>query len=156
MGLVTMRRKNISDSSSRKSPSKLDISHAASVRVGGFSLPRLEAASMRVEPSKSVMYPSNEKDVKSIVKSTDNKAPLLFSFMSASLACSADEILFVKLVQDNGLTQAIRIAARFDLRCLRPLQELLSRTDARGRSYTKRSARRKPLSNSPASLRKRS
>jgi hypothetical protein len=132
------------DSSSRKSPSKVDISNADRVRVGGLFCPTCGASTVRVEPSKSVIYPSNEKVANSTAKSTRREATLLFNFMSASLASTADEILFVKFVQDQGLTQAMQTAARFDLRCLRPLRALLSDSNTGGKSYTKQNGKPRP------------
>src|SRR5271157_777994 len=62
---------------------------------------------------------------------------------------SVEERMFVLIFMDYGLSKAADLAAKFHWKCQRPLREL------RGRNYSARSAKRKPLSGSPASSRKR-
>lgn len=66
---------------------------------------------------------------------------LAFNFMRAEIASSADEILFVMFVEQDGLRQAMHLAAQYDLKCSRPLRVLLSGTRVPDRSYTKRHAK---------------
>lgn len=76
-------------------------------------------------------------------------------FLNISNA-SADESFFLLLVWNFGFKLATFLAAKFRLKYQRPLQALLAMMSESGRNYSARSAKRKPLSNYPASSRKRS
>ena len=68
---------------------------------------------------------------------------------------SWDECMFLFLSLD-GLRRAIYLAPIFHWRYQRPLQALLAAMNARDRNYSARNAKRKPLSGSSVSSRKRS
>jgi hypothetical protein len=129
--------RKIPSSSSRNSPLKVDAGNAPNTSVGAHVSPSAMPSIRNVVLSKSTIYPSNEKEAYKNWNSTRTRTDLLFNFMSAGIACSADEILFVKLVGDRGFQEALRIATKFDLRCLRTLQALLSDQSGCGRGYTK-------------------
>lgn len=80
------------------------------------------------------------------------KALQLSNFDSAS----SDELTFLSCLVTLGPERAIVLAAKHGWRCLRPLLALLLATNARGRNYSGKNAKRKPPSGSPASSRKRS
>ena len=67
-----------------------------------------------------------------------------------------DEVMFLLCVRDFGLKTATFLATRFHWKHQRPLQALLAMTNESGRSCTKQNAGPRPLSNFPASSRKRS
>jgi hypothetical protein len=69
---------------------------------------------------------------------------------------SSSELIFLHTVCEQGLRRATFLAAISHWQFQRPLQALLAASNALGRSYNARSAKRKRLSNSPASSRKRS
>ena len=138
-------QRNIPVSSSRKSPSNLETRKPDRVKQTGAPPDSSCALTSSMSLSTSAMCPSNEKFTHHAPNSTRTEASLVFSFMRASIACSADEILFVKLVQDYGLREAMRIAARFDLRCLRPLHVLLAKSRILDKNYTSQSANRRLL-----------
>ena len=57
---------------------------------------------------------------------------LAFNLMRAEIASSTDEILFAMFVEQNGLRQAIHLAAKYDLKCERPLRTLLANAKVGG------------------------
>ena len=69
--------------------------------------------------------PSKERPAFGKLQFTRTDNDLAFSLMRAAIACSADEILFLMLVEDHGLEEATQLAAKYDLRCVRPLNALL-------------------------------
>ena len=138
-------QRNIPVSSSRKSPSNLETRKPDRVQQTGAPPDSSCALTSSMSLSTSAMCPSNEKFTHHAPNSTRTEASLVFSFMRASIACSADEILFVKFVQDYVLREAMRIAARFDLRCLRPLHVLLAKSRILDKNYTSQSAIRRLL-----------
>jgi hypothetical protein len=69
---------------------------------------------------------------------------------------SLDEVIFLHVLYGSLATQARMLAAILPGSVQRPLQALLAAMNEPGRSYNARSAKRKRLSNSPASSRKRS
>jgi hypothetical protein len=69
---------------------------------------------------------------------------------------SSDEQFIHPLIQTFGRETAEFLAARFGYSLQPPSPELRAETNARGRNYSARSAKRKPLSGSSASSRKRS
>jgi hypothetical protein len=72
--------------------------------------------------------PSSENDADAVTKSALTRAELCRAMRSASIACSADEILFVIWFERLGLEKAINKAAKLNLQCLRPLHALVSKT----------------------------
>jgi hypothetical protein len=94
----------------------------------------------------SVSSPS----VKNIQSGDDSSCHFL------SIRCaSEDEILFMEAVRSFGLLEAAEIAATLHWQCQRPLRALRAAMNGRGRNYSEQNAKRKPLSGSPASLKKR-
>jgi len=79
-----------------------------------------------------------------------------YQFSTAFQKLSVDERMFILHIYDWGLIQAKRIAALSGYKLQRPLPELLAMTSELDRNYSARSAKRKPLSGSSASLKKRS
>ena len=77
-------------------------------------------------------------------------------FSTAFQKLSVDECMFILHIYNWGIIQAKRIAALSGYKLQRPLPELLAMTSELDRNYSARSAKRKPLSGSSASSRKRS
>jgi len=69
---------------------------------------------------------------------------------------SSDEQFIHPLIQTFGRETAEFLAAKFGYSLQPPLPESLSTTNERGKNYSARSAKRKPLSGSSTSSRKRS
>ena len=87
---------------------------------------------------------------------TSNGVPALcHPLKNRENACS-DEQFIHPLIQTFGRETAEFLAARFGYLLQPPSPGLLSGSNARGRNYSARSAKRKPLSGSSASSRKRS
>jgi hypothetical protein len=69
---------------------------------------------------------------------------------------TSEEVIFVLTVQTLGFNTAAEIAAILHSQCQRPLQELRAMMSVPAQSCNEQNAKRKPLSNSSASSRKRS
>jgi hypothetical protein len=69
---------------------------------------------------------------------------------------SLEEAKFLHILYSHLASGARMLAAILPWSVERPLRALLAAMNARGKSYTKRSAKTRPLSCSPASLKKRS
>lgn len=69
---------------------------------------------------------------------------------------STEEAIFLHVLYSSLATQARMLAAILPWSLERPLRALFAAMNESGKSYTKRNAKRKRPSNSPASLRKRS
>jgi hypothetical protein len=67
-----------------------------------------------------------------------------------------EEISFMHYASFMGLSEAKNLASKLHWQCQRPLRVLRAMTNERARNYSARSAKRKPLSGSSASSRKRS
>ena len=89
------------------------------------------------------------------VSSTTNVEDSFFHLLMTNRA-SSDEIMFIITAEQFGLNAAIDLATKFHWKCQRPLRALRVMMNGLDRSYTKRSAKPKPLSGSRASLRKHS
>lgn len=76
------------------------------------------------------------------------------SLVSNGSASSADEIMFLMLVEDYGLKKAIEKASILDLRCLRPLQALFA-ANVRGENYSENASKRELRSVSARSQKSR-
>jgi hypothetical protein len=63
--------------------------------------------------------------------------------------------MFILLVSELGLKQASPLAATLHLKCQRPSRVLHAMFGGFCKSYTKQSAKRKPLLGSPTSSKKR-
>jgi len=81
---------------------------------------------------------------------------LLSLHLSRIHNATPDEISFMHLTSLLGLNTATVLAAKFHWKYQRPLQVLREVTNARGRNYSARSAKRKRLSSSQAASKKRS
>jgi len=68
---------------------------------------------------------------------------------------SFEEAIFLHLLYGHLATEARMLAAILPYSVQRPLRALLAAMNEPGKSYTKRSAKTRPLSCSPASLKKR-
>jgi hypothetical protein len=84
------------------------------------------------------------------------KEVLDFFHISNLANASSEEAIFLHVLYGSLATQARLLAAILPGPVQRPLRALLAAMRESGKSYTKRSATHKPLSNSPASSRKRS
>jgi len=138
------------------SPKNVETPNIMTIKRGANRAASSMPSILNVIESTCEIYPSNEKETKKTANSTRTKADLLCNFMRAEIASTADEITFVTMVETHGLREAMRLAAIFDLKCLRPLQALLSVSSVPGKSYTKQSAKHKPLLSAKVSLKKRS
>jgi len=87
---------------------------------------------------------------------TSNGVPALCHTLKNRENASSDEQFIHPLIQTFGRETAEFLAARFGYSLQPPSPELRAETNARGRNYSARSAKRKRLSGSSASSRKRS
>src|ERR1700686_2994927 len=77
-------------------------------------------------------------------------------FRNRDMASSRDELIFLRAAVSLGFTRAADLAAIHHWKCQRPLQALLAVLNESDRNCNVQSAKRKPLSGSSASSRKRS
>jgi hypothetical protein len=70
-------------------------------------------------------------------------------------SASSDELMFLAYIPVFGPKAAIELAAKSRLKCQRPLRALRATMRESGKSCSEQSAKRKPLSGSSTSLRKR-
>ena len=87
---------------------------------------------------------------------TSTGVPLFCQTLKKREKASSDEQFIHPLIQTFGRETAEFLAARFGYSLQPPLPESPSKTNERGKNYSARSAKRKPLSGSSASSRKRS
>ena len=90
------------------------------------------------------------------LKETKQSGVLSFCHFLNVVNPTTDEIFFLLCVRGLGLKVATFLAAKFQMKCQRPLQALRAMMNARGRNYSVRNAKRKLPSGSSASSRKRS
>jgi hypothetical protein len=82
---------------------------------------------------------------------------VLESFQLPSFSnATSDEAMFLVSAYFHGFKEAEHLAATLHWKCQRPLQALRAAMNARDRNYSVQNAKRKRLSNSSASLKKRS
>ena len=89
-----------------------------------------------------VIRPSKRNEILAGTEKPTNREVLSSTHLwSNALASSSDEIMFVTLVESEGLKVAIAIASMFHWQCQRPLRALRAMMNGRGKSYTKRCAK---------------
>lgn len=89
------------------------------------------------------------------VSTVSFKTVLEFFHVQNLSNASRDEAIFLHILYSSLATQARLLAAILPGSVQRPLRELFAAMCGPGKSYTKRSAKPRPLSGSPASSRKR-
>ncbi len=88
--------------------------------------------------------------------STKCNCALILRHASSIQNATPQEISFMHMASFMGLSAAKTLASKLHWQCQRPLRVLRAMMNERGRNYSARSAKRKPLSGSSVSLRKRS
>jgi hypothetical protein len=134
----------------KNSASPISIQISAKDRVSVTNIPGLPS-------SISVVVTKRARRCLSADEKVSNSSNSLFLCHVLNIPnASALEIRVLELVIMLGLPTVERIAAIFHWRCQRPLRALRAMMNGRARNYSERSAKRKQLLGSSASLKKRS
>lgn len=109
-------------------------------------------------PSEILVISAQHENALPVLALNDSKCKKLLSsnhFASIKNA-SSGAILFMEFAASFGIKTATHLATKLHWKLQPPLRELRAMWSGRGKSYTKRNAKTRPLSDSQASSRKRS